>query len=412
VVTTTTANFKSLFAVRDFTVLWIAGTQSQIGDQLGRVALSILVFDRTGSGLATAATYALTYLPAVAGGIFLTGLADTLPRRSLLVACDVLRAGLFALMWVRGIPLWLICVLLVLAVLAGSPYNAAEPALVADLFEGDEFVAANGLRTATSQAAQLVGFAVGGVIVAITGARTALLVDAITFAASAVLLRVGLPFRAPAATGERPRGFGHIRLGVRTLAGSRQLRVLLAFAWLNACWIVPEGLAVPYAASHGGGPTSVGVLLAATPTGAILGALVLTRYLPRSKRPQLLGVLAVLTGVPLVICGFDPGVAGAAVLWGICGFFGAYLVLVITEFVAVVPPPVRGQAIGVASSGLVAAQGIGLLIGGLVANAWAVAPAIALAGAVGSSLAIPLALIRRPNAGAQIAAKHGVGVIP
>jgi hypothetical protein len=69
-----------LFAVRDFTVLWIAGTQSQVGDQLGRVALSILVFDRTGSGLATAATYALTYLPAFAGGIFLTGLADTVPR--------------------------------------------------------------------------------------------------------------------------------------------------------------------------------------------------------------------------------------------------------------------------------------------------------------------------------------------
>jgi MFS family permease len=384
-----------LFAVRDFTVLWIAGTQSQVGDQLGRVALSILVFDRTGSGLATAATYALTYLPAVAGGIFLTGLADTVPRRSLLVICDILRAGLFALMAIRSTPLWLVCVLLVVAVLAGSPYNAAEPALVADIFEGDEYVAANGLRTATTQCAQLAGFAVGGVIVAVTGPHTALLIDALTFAASAILLRVGLLLRPAAATGDRPRGLAHIMLGIRTVASNRQLRTLLAFAWLYAWWVIPEGLAAPYAAAHGGGPTSVGVLLAAGPAGNVLGVLVLTRLVPSSKRPHLLGGLAIVTGIPLVLCGAGPGIAWAAVLWGLCGFFGAYVVLVVTEFVAVVPSRVRGQAIGLASAGLLAAQGVGLLIGGLIAAVWAVTPAIAVAGAVGSALAVPLALSRR-----------------
>jgi predicted MFS family arabinose efflux permease len=395
VVAPATANFKGLFTVRDFTVLWIAGTQSQVGDQLARVALSILVFAKTGSGLATAATYALTYLPAVAGGILLTGLADTLPRRSLLIACDVLRAGLFALMAIPSMPLWLVCVLLVIAVLAGSPYNAAEPALVADIFEGDEYVAAQGLRTATTQCAQLAGFAVGGLIVALTGSRTALLIDAITFAASAVLLRVGLELRPPASTGERHRGMAQIKLGIRTVAGNRQLRILLAFAWLYAWWVIPEGLAAPYAAAHGGGPTSVGVLLAAAPAGNVLGVIVVTRWVPSSKRPQLLGVLAIATGIPLVLCGFDPGIAAAALLWGLCGFFGAYVVLVVTEFVAVVPSRVRGHAIGLASAGLLAAQGLGLLIGGLIASVWAVAPAIAVAGAVGSVLAVPLAVSRR-----------------
>jgi MFS family permease len=395
VVTTATASFRSLFAVRDFTVLWIAGTQSQVGDQLSRVALSILVFERTNSGLATAATYALTFLPAVAGGIFLTGLADTMPRRSLLVICDILRAGLFALMAVRSAPLWLVCVLLVMAVLAGSPYNAAEPALVADIFEGDQYEAAIGLRTATTQCAQLAGFAVGGMIVAVTGAQTALFIDALTFAASAVLLRVGLLLRPAASTGDRPRGLAHIMLGIRTVASNRQLRTLLAFAWLYAWWVIPEGLAAPYAAAHGGGPTSVGVLLAAGPAGNVLGVLVLTRWVPSSKRPRLLGGLAIVTGIPLIFSGLGPGIAWAAVLWGLCGFFGAYVVLVVTEFVAVVPSKVRGQAIGLASAGLLAAQGVGLLIGGLIAAVWAVTPAIAVAGVVGSALAVPLALSRR-----------------
>src|SRR5664279_2843449 len=163
--------FRSLFRHREFTALWIAGAQSQLGDQLARVALSVLVFTNTRSGLATAATYALTYLPAVVGGIALAGLADMHPRRTLLVMCDLLRAVLFAVMAIRAIPLPVICLLLVIAVLAGSPYNAAEPAVVADIFRGERYSAAIGVRTATVQAAQLIGFAVGGVVVALTQPR-------------------------------------------------------------------------------------------------------------------------------------------------------------------------------------------------------------------------------------------------
>jgi MFS family permease len=393
-----TVTFRALFANRDFSVLYGAGTQSQLGDQLARVALSILVFTRTGSGLATAATYALTYLPAVLGGILLTGLADLHPRRTLLIVCDLVRAGLFLLMALPGTPLLVVCLLLVLAVLTGSPYNAAEPAVVADIFEGDRYTAALGLRTATVQAAQLIGFGVGGVVVAVTGARVALLIDAATFAVSALVLRLGLTYR-PAAVSESRRGFEQVKIGMRTVGRDRRLRSLLALAWLAGFWIVPEGLAAPYAAQHGAGPTSVGILLAANPAGNLIGVLVLTRWVPRSFRPRLLGVLAVASGVPLIVCGLGPNVAAAAALWALCGLCTAYLVLIVTDFVAIVPPNVRGQAIGLASSGLLAAQGIGLLLGGAIASAWDVPAAIAVSGAVGSALA--LALIRVRHRAAQ-----------
>jgi hypothetical protein len=100
--------------------------------------------------------------------------------------------------------------------------------------------------------------------------------------------------------------------------------------------------------------------------------------------------------LPLVPCGMSPSVAIAAVLWGMCGLLSAYLVLIVTEFVAIVPANVRGQAIGMASAGLLATQGIGLLIGGGLASLWAVGPAIAVAGAAGSLVAIPLAIARHP----------------
>jgi predicted MFS family arabinose efflux permease len=386
--------FQSLFRNREFTALWVAGAQSQLGDQLARVALSVLVFSRTGSGLATAATYALTYLPAVVGGIGLAGLADMYPRRTLLVRCDLLRAVLFAVMAIPWLPLAVICLLLVIAVLAGSPYNAAEPAVVADIFDGDRYSAAIGVRTATVQAAQLIGFAVGGVVVAITSPISALLIDAATFAVSAAVLRAGMTHRQAVAAGGT-NAFEQMKIGVRAVAGDRRLRSLLALAWLAGFWIVPEGLAAPYATEHGAGPVAVGILLAANPAGNLIGVLVLTRWVPARRRPQLLGPLAVASGLPLVACSAAPGVAVATLLWGLCGLFSAYLVLIVTEYVAIVPVRVRGQAIGLASSGLLAAQGVGLLIGGGIASIWHTAPAIAIAGAGGSLCAAALAHSRR-----------------
>ena len=384
--------FHGLFGKRDFAVLYLAGTQSQLGDQLARVALSILVFSRTGSGLLTATTYALTYLPAVAGGVLLSGLADTRPRRGLLVACDLIRAALFALMAISSMPLAVVCVLLVIAVLVGAPYNAAEPALVADIYSGSQYQAAIGLRTATLQAAQLIGFAGGGVVVALTGAHVALAIDAATFAASALVLRLLLSAFPAAASGHNT--VEQMRTGVRTVAADPQLRVLLGFAWLNAFWIVPEGLAAPYAAAHGGGATAVGVLLAASPTGSLIGTLVMSRWLPDGSRSRLIGVFAFLCGLPLLACGLGPPVWLAAVLWGTCGLFVAYLIIVIADFVAIVAAPVRGQAIGLASSSLLAAQGVGLILGGVLAAAGGSELAIAVAGAVGSLLAAPLAVSR------------------
>lgn len=401
-----TITFSSLFRNRSFAVLYLAGTQSQLGDQLARVALSVLVFSRTGSGMLTATTYALTFLPAFLGGVFLAGLADTKPRRGLLVTCDLLRAALFALMAIPDAPLWLIASLLVVAVLVGSPYNAAEPAIVADLFAGPSYQTAVGLRTATSQAMQLLGFAFGGVIVALTGPNTALVIDAITFGCAALLVRLGLVALAPHGRASDP--IKQLRSGARIIAGNPRLRTLMGFAWLVAFWVVPEGLAAPYASDHGSGPLAVGLLLAANPVGNLIGTVVLTRWVPPASRPRLLGWLAVACGLPLLACLGGPPVWLAFVLWAISGVFSSYVVIVIAEFVATVPAAVRGQAIGLAGSSLMAAQGVGLLLGGVIASRGGPGLAIAVAGVVGSLAAAGLTLARRQRT-ARLATANSTG---
>lgn len=393
------ASFRSVLADREFRWVWVAGMQSLLGDQIARVALSVLVYARTGSGLATAGTYALTFLPALVGGLLLGTLADRCPRRELLIGCDLLRAVLLAPMAVAAVPLPVLVTLLALAVFIGSPFKAAEPALVADLFTGDRYTAAIGLRTATGQTAQLAGFAVGGAAVAAIGSRPALAVDAITFLVSAALLRLGLRFRSAAAQpGDGPRGMARVVAGAHVVARSARLRVLLGLSWLASLWVVPEGLAVPYAAATGGGAAAAGLLLAAAPAGTVVGAVLLSRWVPPRWRAPLVGPLAVASGIPLAVCVLRPGLGLTVVLWAVCGLFSAYQVQIVPEFVAAAPDQMRGQAIGLAAAGLLAGQGLGILAGGALAQAWAPAPAIAVAGVAGAVLAVPLALRRRAAA--------------
>jgi len=206
---------------------------------------------------------------------------------------------------------------------------------------------------------------------------------------------VAWPTATPAArtNAQEPRLSGLLG-GVRLVAGNRQLRLLLSLSWLAGLWVVPEGLAVPYAAAVGAGPAGVGWLLAANPAGNVVGALLLSRWVRPAMRATLLGPLAVAAGLPLVFCAFRPGLLVTVGLWALAGFCSAYQVQLIAEYIGATPDGLRGQAIGVASAGLLAAQGVGLLAGGAIAQAWAVFPTIAVTGAAGVPLASALAIHR------------------
>jgi len=82
-------SYREVFAVAEFRALWTAQVLSSAGDQFAQVAIAIWVYRRTHSAFLTALAYALTYLPPIAGGPLLSGLADRVPRRRVMIACDV-----------------------------------------------------------------------------------------------------------------------------------------------------------------------------------------------------------------------------------------------------------------------------------------------------------------------------------
>ena len=175
------ATYGEVIAVKEFRALWFGQGLSLLGDQLAQVALAVLVYERTRSPLATAAVYALTYLPSIVGGPLLAGLADRFARRGVMVACDVLRAALVAIMALPCIPFPVLCGLVFLVVLLSAPFSAARAALLPEVLEGDRYVVGSALQNMTNQAVQMMGFAAGGAVIATMGPYRALALDAATF---------------------------------------------------------------------------------------------------------------------------------------------------------------------------------------------------------------------------------------
>src|ERR1035441_4823924 len=195
------ADFRDVFAVPEFRALWLAQVLSVAGDQLARVALTLLVYDRTQSAVLAALTFVMGMLPTFVGGALLAGLGDRLPRRAVMIACDLGRAALVVIMTLPGVPLAGLVVLLFLVTAGNAPFTSARAAIYPEILPGDRYLVGTAVTLTTSQFAQVIGFAAGGAMAGAFGVRTSLLADAASFAASALLVRLGVTARSAASTG-------------------------------------------------------------------------------------------------------------------------------------------------------------------------------------------------------------------
>src|SRR5688500_5539441 len=112
-VTSPRVGYREVLAVREFRGLLVRRGLSVVGDQIARIAVALLVLERSGSPFAAAATYACSYLTWLIGGPLLSALPDRYPRRRVIVVSDLARAVLVACLAVPGIPLWLLFAVLV-----------------------------------------------------------------------------------------------------------------------------------------------------------------------------------------------------------------------------------------------------------------------------------------------------------
>ena len=420
------ATFRDVFAVAEFRALWAAQLLSVMGDQLARVAVTVLVYDRTHSALLAGVTFAASVVPVFVGGVALSGIADRRPRRQVIISADLASGALVAAMAVPGIPLAELILLLAAVTMVGGLFLAARAAIYPDILRGDRYVLGTAVTMTTFQFAQVVGFATGGIAVAFLGMRISLLTDAATFAASALVIRTCVRAHPVAPAGrasgamsirEKVAGAGAAGPGRRDRPGlaaeataclrlvfsTPAMRTPMLFGWLCAFYEIPEGVAAPLARGVGGGAATVGLILAAQALGSTAGAIGFSRFVDPARRLKWTGPLAVVACAALVLFATDPGLPGVLLILALSGLCGCYQLAANASFVQATPPTRRSQAFGIAQGGMSLGQGTAIILAGAAAGYVTPASVISSAGSIGAVCALAIALsqptgLHRPRA--------------
>lgn len=364
--------FSEIFAIGEYRALFTATQLAWIGDYMARAAIMAMIYVQTGSIALSAAGFAITYAPWLVGGPFLATLAERLRYRNVMVVCDILRAVLIAAVAIPGMPMPAMLALVFCVAMLAPPAQAARSATTPLVLPGERVVLGLAISQAFGQATQVIGYLAGAMIAA-HNPQLALLINASTFATSAIILQFGLKDRAPALRQEqRSNLLRETAEGFQVVFGTPALRKIAIIVFASMLWIIlPEGLAIGWAEQLAEGDAArglyQGLIMVSNPFGVVLGGLLISRLLRPSIRRRLIPVFAVLAPLSLVPAVIDPPIVGVLVMVTASGFLMAGMTPTLNGmFVQILRHGYRARAFGVMNSGMQIIQGTAVMIGGLL----------------------------------------------
>lgn len=369
---------------------WLAVVVSFLGDAMTRVTLVFLAARLTDSPVVIALVVLSQLLPSGVLGAFVGPLADRLPARMLLIGSDLVRVPIVLAM----IPaLDSIAMLLALILLEGAGkavFETARITAIPKVVGGHGIPSAVALFQSTNQTVNMLGPALGGLLVAVGSAPVVLVLNAATFVVSAALLGSLGVLREDAATRPPAEPYWQaLRAGVRGVLAIPSLRFLLAF-------LVPVTLVTGLFTTNFNAQLltvfdlqalEYGTAQAVFAGGAILGALLGPALIKRfGDSPGLLLACVALFGLVLLTPLWLSGTPGLAVIAGWCLLIGLcanlFQVPMANTLLRDLPDELRGRGVGLLNTVMVNFMIAGVAVGGPAA-AWAgVAGSLAASGVV------------------------------
>ena len=385
-VDTNAGRYLDALRVREYRAVFVAYVISMLGDVIAMVALTVLVYERTGSSLLAALVFTCAFVPFLLGGTLLSGLVDRIEPRRLLVGADLISACLVGTMALPNMPIAALLALLIVTNLFPALSTGVRSGLLPEMMPGELYIPARSLLRIVAQGSQVIGNGVAGLALLLVSARWALVLDAFTFLVSASLLQLGMRRRRLTKTAaSRVAGLGRDSLrGVRTVLGHPAIRRVLLLTWLIATFsVAPEALGVAYVHDIGASASAVGWWLAMLPAGVIIGELAAVRVLPARVRRRTVRPLAAWCFVPLILFGFTPPLAIALPLLVLSGLGNAYTLGLDLIGLEVTPEHLRARMFTIATAGMMTLQGLGFAAAGALGQLVSPSTAIVIAACCG-----------------------------
>ena len=418
-------DLRDLLRNRSFLAVWLASLVSGLGDKIAIIALYLQVFRLAGHAVDLGLLAAVQIVPAVVLGPVAGLWLDRRDRRAAMIWCDVGSAAVAAaLAFVHTLP-----AVYVLAALLSAGRQIAGPArlaLMPDIVPEPQLNRANALAMVTQNLVLLIGPALGGAIVALSGTATAYWVDAVSFLASAgllgargfIYLEAARARRAAAVTttaGRRGAGLATARRDIRAAAawlwGQPRLRFAFLFlAGMAFVTAMQQPLVVVFVKGVlGRGDMDLGLVLSAAGLGGLVGALASGLFSRGRSTLRNVTWLVAIDGLALILFAVNRSFPAALALFGLFGALGAAAQINLATFLqSETPEDRRGRVFGWLSPLLGPLSLLSVCFGPLVGDAWGVMPVLVVSGAFELALGlVGRALLPEPVAGAAQTAPAG-----
>lgn len=319
----------AVFRRRTFTLLWTGQFVSTIGDALLIAGAGILIFQRTNSALSVGLMAAATIAPALVVGLIAGVVVDRYDRKRIMLAADLLRALIVATIPILvGINLVFLYFLVAASAAVSEFFNPALDATLPEIAPDEELGAANSLMAISSFGSTAVGFAAGGLIAALGDVQLAFVLDAASFAFSALCTYGASIPKIPVSADTSIRAVGtNLRDGMRVLAQTPILRSMLPITIIYAVAAVGiwNALLLPFSVRALGANTfEYGLQEGLTSVGFVIGSLVMAQLVGRLREGQwmVLGYLAM--GLMGLAYGLSHSIALAIAAVAVSGFANAF----------------------------------------------------------------------------------------
>lgn len=381
--------YRELFAVREFRAIFATQCLAVASASVGSLALGTITYAETNNPILSGLAMFGGPLIRLVASWFLLSASDLIRPRQALAGVAAVGGLADLLQALPGLPWGVRFLILALPWVAMSAAGGSTMALVADILPPDRFVFGRATLNIAVGGMQIVGYALGGILLARLS-PTALFLGAAGASALAlpIVLR-GVGDHPPRAVAESL--VRRARAVNRALLASPLLRPVYLACWVpNGLIVGCESLFVPLAGR------SAGYLYAATAAGMLLGDIVVGRFVTDRVRRRLVEPLRFLLAAPYVAFVFHPPLAiEVALAFAASAGYAASLPLQ-ERLVSNTEPGIRGQVLGLNGTGMLAMQGIGAVLAGALAQQLGgdhagVATAIGLTGC--ASLAVTVSLV-------------------
>ncbi len=381
--------YRELFAVGEFRAIFAAQCLAMASASAGSLALGTITYAATRNPVLSGLAMFGGPLVRLAASWFLLSASDLLRPRQALIGVAAITCLADLLQAIPAMPWGLRFVILSLPWVAMSAAGGATLALVADILPPGSFVFGRASLNIAVGGMQVIGFGLGGILLLHLSTTTLFLCAAAASALSLPLVARGVGDHPP--RGESRSLVRRTRMVNRALLTSPLLRPVYLAGWIpNGLIVGCESLFVPFAGR------SAGYLYAATAAGMLTGDVLVGRFVPARARRRVVGPLRFLLAAPYVVFLAHPSLLPASGL-GFAASAGYAASLPLQErLIDHTDPDIRGQVLGLNSTGMLAMQGIAAVLAGLLTQQLAGGPGAA-ATAIGvmgcASLTVTVTLI-------------------